>query len=224
MLLVHPTASRERFRLLAGDEFDEARLAEGALLIAQEEYPGLDVAAYIDRLDELASRVSRRGIAGDSARLDEICTILFDEQGLQGNEDDYYDPRNSYLNEVLDRGVGIPITLSIILVHVARSAGLEAHPVGLPGHFVVRCEVEGAHIWVDPYYGGIRRNAGDLADLAKERGRTLEKRHLRPWTARETLMRVLANLHNIYTKTGDVRRAQAARDRIDLLASGAIVN
>lgn len=221
MLVVHPAMVRERFRQFASDPFDESQLSEGALLVAQEECPGLLIEDYLERLELMSSRILPA--SGEKARLESICGLLYEEMGFRGNDDDYYDPRNSFLNEVMDRRVGIPITLSILFVHVARAAGLTAHPVGLPGHFVVRCEIEGKTIWIDPFYG-MQSSPEQLAAIVTDRGRSLENRHLRPWTARETLMRVLANLHNLHTRNGDTRRARAAKERIDLLAAGAIVN
>ena len=221
MLVVHPTLVRERFRQLAADDFDESRLSEGALLIAQEDCPGLEIQDYLDRLDLMAARILPS--TGEKVRLESICSLLFEEMGFRGNEEEYYDPRNSFLNEVIDRRTGIPITLSILFIHIARGVGLSANAVGLPGHFVVRCEIDGDFLWVDPFYGA-RRTTAELTAMIRARGREMEPRHLRPWTARETLMRVLANLHNLHTRSGESRRARAARERIDLLAGGATVN
>lgn len=221
MLLVHPVMVRERFRQFATDAFDESRLSEGALLIAQEECPGLRIEDYLERLELMASRILPT--AGEQARLESICGLLFEEMGFRGNEDNYHDPKNSFLNEVMDRRIGIPITLSILFTHVSRAAGLVASPVGLPGHFVVRCEIDGRSVWIDPFYAR-QTSSEELGLVVADRGRTLEARHLRPWTARETLMRVLANLHTLHSRNGDARRARAARERIDLLAGGAVIN
>lgn len=221
---IHPAAVRERFRRFAADDFDESRLAEGALLIAQEDYPSMKIEEYLERLDAIASRITAMPVGGDADRLELIRAVLFEEMGLEGNQDEYYDPRNSYLNEVLDRGLGIPISLSVVLIHVARSAGIEAYGVGLPGHYVVRAELDGNTVWVDAFNGGAQMSGEDLRKVVSARAGSLAERHLRPWTARETLMRMLANLHNVYSRSGDAKRARAARERIDLLAAGTVVN
>lgn len=220
---VHPASTRERFRQLAADSFDESRLAEGAFLIAQEEYPSVMMEDYLARLDHFAAEAAAKG-GSDADRLDRVCRLLFTREKLRGNRDEYYDPRNSYLNEVLDRRLGIPISLSIITVHVARAAGIEAYGVGLPGHYVVRAEIAGNTLWIDPFDAGQRLEPDRLDELVSSRAGTLEERHLRAWTARETLMRMLANLHNIHSRSGDEKRAAAARERIEILANGTVVN
>ena len=115
-------------------------LARAALLIAAEEYPALDVARYLARLDELAGEVAPRLAEARSAaeRVAVLNRFLFAEQGFAGNREHYEDPRNSFLNEVLDRCAGIPITLSLVYMEVARRAGVEVDGVGFPGHFLVK--------------------------------------------------------------------------------------
>src|SRR5262249_26512245 len=124
----------------------EIDLAAAALLIAEREYPGLDVDRYRARLDDLAARARARG--GD---VEAVRHVLFADEGFAGNTGDYYDARNSFLNDVLDRRVGIPITLSVIFLEVAWRLGLAAEGIGYPGHFLVR--VEGAIL--DCFNGGV---------------------------------------------------------------------
>src|SRR6266542_1602761 len=115
----------------------EINLARAALLIALSEFPDLDIAGYLRRLDELALGVGEGGRAADPLqRLHRLREYLFEEQGFAGNIRQYYDPRNSYLNEVLDRRLGIPITLSLVLSDVGRRLGLGMEGIGLPGHFI----------------------------------------------------------------------------------------
>jgi regulator of sirC expression with transglutaminase-like and TPR domain len=114
---------------------EEIDLAAAALLIAEREYPDLDVGAYLGRLDELAARARARG--GDVTALR---GVLFDELGLRGNTGDYYDARNSFLNDVLDRRLGIPITLSVVFLEVGWRLGLKVAGLGYPGHFLVHAE------------------------------------------------------------------------------------
>ena len=115
-------------------------LAEAALLVARDEYPELEAAPYLAMLDAWAARVRDRLTAqptpADAAGA--LRAVLFDEKGLRGNADDYYDPRNSFLNDVLDRRAGIPISLSAVYMEVGRRAGLVVEGLGLPGHFIVR--------------------------------------------------------------------------------------
>jgi regulator of sirC expression with transglutaminase-like and TPR domain len=121
---------------------DARSLAEGALCIAAEAYPALDVPHWLERIETLGRRAAERvtpDMAADAAAR-AVGRLLFDEEAFRGNAEDYYDPRNSFLNDVLDRRLGIPISLSVIYVGVASRAGLAAAGVGLPGHFVVQVE------------------------------------------------------------------------------------
>src|SRR5438045_1809232 len=123
---------------LAEDPRHPCDLAELALHLAADEYPELDVSAYLAKLETLAGE-AKAELRGDLAeRVAGLCRFLFEERGFRGNEQHYYDPRNSYLNEVIDRGQGIPITLSVLTMAVGERAGLAVAGVGLPGHFVVK--------------------------------------------------------------------------------------
>lgn len=219
----HPASVRERFRQFAADDLDESRLAEGALLIAQEDYPSLEIEPYLTALQDMAEGVAR-GAGTELERYESLRETLFEELRYRGNVDAYYDPRNSYLNEVVDRKLGIPITLSLLMVHVGRLAGLQLFGVGLPGHFVVRGEIDGDTFWSDPFAAGATLDQSELERLVSARNLNLEPHMLRPWTARQTLMRLLANLHNIYARSGDGARARRARERIDLLAAGTVIH
>ena len=119
----------------------ELDLVEAALLIAETEHPGLDIARYVRAIDELGlgarAAVERAG-AGPEARLERAVRYIYEEAGFHGNQDDYYDPRNSFLNDVIDRRTGIPISLAVVLTEVCRRAGVEARGVSFPGHFLVR--------------------------------------------------------------------------------------
>lgn len=223
---------RHRFALLASKPDEQIDLGEAALLIASEEYPGLDLHTYLGRLDQLAERVRGRLAAAKSGdRLAEavgaVNAVLFGEVGLRGNQDDYYDPRNSYLNDVLERGLGIPITLSIVFIEVARRVRLDAVGIGLPGHFIVRCasgrgveEASGDALYIDAFGGGALLNEEDCARLVAEvTGQQLpwNRAWLEPWPKKRILARVLANLKRAYTQRRDLQRALSAVDRILLL-------
>lgn len=222
-MLIHPAEARRQFREYAEGEITNENLARGALLIALEDYPRLDVEGYLDELDGLAVRVERRCSEGEPAvfRLGHLHAEMFDVDGYRGNADSYYDPRNACLNEVIDRKLGLPITLSIVFLHVASKIGLSAAGVGLPGHFIVKVQFDLNEVYVDPFHSGetltvpeigvlLRRVSGGAAQLASE--------HLRAWTGRETLQRVLVNLATMWAGAGDPRRAASAKERMELLA------
>ena len=206
---------------------DARSLAEGALWIAAEAYPGLDVREWLGRLDALGRRASERLVPDMTvdAAAGAVGRLLFEEEGFQGNTGDYYDPRNSFLNDVLERRVGIPITLSVVFIAAAARAGLQAVGVGLPGHFVVRVDRGGRHRLVDPFHGGrLLDQAGCEALLAKLRpdAGPLDPRWLSPVTTRQVLVRMLNNLKAVYTALGDWGRALAASERIVLLVPDAL--
>jgi len=202
-----PTARLQFADLMAGPD-DQVDLAEAALLIACAEYPELDVPLYLRRVDDLARAVRARlgGDPGPAAAMRTLNAVLFDDEGFHGNVDDYYDPRNSFLNDVLDRRRGIPITLSTLYIEVGRRAGLEVEGVGLPGHFVVR--VHGT--LVDPFHGGTVLSEEDCQKrLDRIYGGRLEldETMLAACERKTILARTLRNLKAIYTKAGDFIRA-----------------
>jgi regulator of sirC expression with transglutaminase-like and TPR domain len=217
---------RGRLVALAGAA-DARSLAEGALWIAAEAYPQLDVPHWLGRLDALGRRAAERvtpDLALDRA-VTAISRFLFEEEGFQGNTADYYDPRNSFLNDVLERRVGIPISLSVVYMAVASRAGLDAAGVGLPGHFVVRVERRGHHQLLDPFHGGRLLDRAACEALVRELrpgGGPLDPRWLAPVSTRQVLVRMLNNLKGVYTTLGDWGRALAASERILLLVPDAV--
>ena len=222
-MLIHPAEARRQFREYAEGEITNANLAQGALLIALEEYPRLDVAGYLDELDGLATRVEERCSPGEPPvfRLGHLHAEMFDADGYRGDTASYYDPRNAYLNEVIDRRCGIPIALSIVFLHVAAKLGFTAFGVGLPGHYIVKVQFELNEVYVDPFHDGTTLTMNEIGALLRQvsGGRaTLGREHLRAWTGRETLARVLANLQSMWTRAGDTRRAGAAQERMEMLA------
>jgi len=140
---------------LALDPAADIDLAAVALYLAADEYPDLDVPAYLDRLADLAERV-RPHLGGSlEETVAGLCQFLFEEEGYLGNTDHYYDPRNSYLNEVMDRKLGIPITLSVVAVAVGTRAVNVVAGARLPGHFVAKAsDPSGHNIFFDPFNGG----------------------------------------------------------------------
>jgi regulator of sirC expression with transglutaminase-like and TPR domain len=190
----------------AGEFFRQVRLpdsqldlARAALGIAAAFNPDLDDDAYGRELDLMAEALSHRAAAARNAHgvLRSLNRYLFDELGFRGNSSDYEDPRNSYLNEVLDRRLGIPITLCVIFMEIGRRNGLELDGVGYPGHFLVRWSTpEGMPLFLDPFNRGTAYSAESLLDelatagLAAERSRSL----MAAVTKRQILTRMLQNL------------------------------
>lgn len=211
---------RAQFAAIAAAPDREIDLPEAALWIAAEEYPALDVAAYLGRLEGLAEAAAARlrGARSEEERVEGLNRFLFEEQSFRGNRADYYDPRNSFLNDVLDRRAGIPITLSLVWLALARALGLDARGIGFPGHFLVKATGP-PEILVDPFEGRTLSLADCAARLAAAGAGTAPdpRPHLRAASPREILARLLGNLKLIYAGRGDVERTLACCDRILLL-------
>jgi regulator of sirC expression with transglutaminase-like and TPR domain len=215
---------REQLRLLVGggNGFD---LAEAALLVAAEEYPDLDVARELGRLRVVAAEGARRVWSSSNpfARLSGMCDYLAIELGFRGNEDEYNDPRNSFLNEVLDRRLGNPLTLSIVLLETARAAGFDARGVGLPGHFVTRLTFGGRSLFVDAFHGFsliTEEDCGHLVARCTGRPSLYRRSLLDGCDERAMLTRLLLNLKHIYVKAEDYGRALATVERLLILSPG----
>jgi regulator of sirC expression with transglutaminase-like and TPR domain len=210
-------ARRNLAKLLAMDGPFE--LLEAAFWVAAEEYPDLDVEHGVQRVRLLSAEGARRVhlLGNPFARLDGLQTYLYGELGFHGNEDAYDDPRNSYINEVLDRHTGIPLTLSVLFMEVAAAAGFETRGIGLPGHFVIRVTHEDRSILVDPYHGGRVITIEDCRQLvARTTGRPslFRKELLEGIDERTTLTRMLLNLKHLYLKKEDHLRALSTVERL----------
>jgi regulator of sirC expression with transglutaminase-like and TPR domain len=204
--------SRRLFAEIVARPEASVDLGEAVLLIACEEYPDLDVPSYVARLDSLAASLQDRlRGAGDPTKIvQELKEYLFGEQGFRGNVEDYYDPRNSFLNDVLDRRKGIPISLCTVYLEVARRLGLSVQGVGLPGHFIVRIDLGGTGLLVDPFHGGeilTPQACQDRIDRIYGGKVVLEPGMLTPCGTKHILGRTLRNLKAIYTKAGNHTRA-----------------
>lgn len=208
-------------RITTGPE-DAINLAEGALAIAAQEYQDLDIRAYLDKLDEMGTTLQKR-LRPDISTADSIRMLnhyLFEELGFSGNTADYYDPRNSFLNDVIERRLGIPITLSVVYIEVGRRIGLPLHGVSFPAHFLVKCAVREGAIVLDPYSKGVSLGLDDLVKRLKtwrsgiEPDTDLIKSMLATAGSREILARILRNLRGIYLDKGELTKALHASDRI----------
>jgi regulator of sirC expression with transglutaminase-like and TPR domain len=190
----------DRFaRLVRGHAGDlDGNLDRAALLIAAHAHPGLDVDAYLARLDELASQCGEPVLA-------EVSHVLFGLEGFHGNDAEYYDPRNSYLDDVLDRHTGIPITLSVVLMEVARRVGITLRGVSMPGHFLVRLDGE-PPILLDPFEGGrLLSEHESVARFRAVQGPSVafDPAYLEPVGAVAILARMLNNLRGIHLQRQD---------------------
>ena len=197
-----PPPCRLAFAQLVRQPETAIDLAEATLLIAKEEYPDLDVAAYLSRLDDMGADV--RALAGcshDPHRLiAELSAYLFQRLGFRGNADNYYDPKNSFLNEVLDRRIGIPITLSAVYLEVGRRMGLRVHGVGMPGHFLIRFQSSTGEVFIDAFNRGKLLSKADCVKYLLHTSHGFQEGYLAPVSPRRVLLRVCSNLHQIYAQ------------------------
>ena len=219
-------AQAERWQRIVSMPDDRINIAEAALVIAAEEYPDLDVDAYLGRIDDMAAGLRKR-LRQDITATETIIALnryVFGELAFAGNADDYYDPRNSFLNDVMDRRLGIPITLSVIYIEIGRRVGLALHGVSFPGNFLVKCVVRDGAIILDPYAGGASLGVEDLQQRLKtlhqgiDSTPALVKDMLFTAGGKEILARVLRNLKGIYLQQNDMLKALSATERIIALA------
>jgi regulator of sirC expression with transglutaminase-like and TPR domain len=206
-------------------------LAHACLMIAQDAYPSLDVGLYLGEIERMALRLRAQmpQTGGAEERIVALNEFLFDQLGYRGNADDYYDPRNSYLNDVIDRRTGIPITLSVLYMEVGRRVGLPLEGVSFPGHFLVRVQVRGGMLVLDPFAGGLPQSEADLRSRLKRvipEGVAADvpvaelplDQFLEPASKRQILTRVLRNLKAIYREIDKPQRMLEVLDRMLILA------
>jgi regulator of sirC expression with transglutaminase-like and TPR domain len=206
--------------VLAHDPAAPLDLAELSLQLARDEYAALDVTGYLSELDAMAHEARRRLHGGLPARVAGLCRYLFHDLGFHGNQNDYYDARNSYLNEVLDRRMGLPITLSVVAMSVGARAGLQVVGVGLPGHFVAKA-IDGqeppGEIIFDPFHGGRVRTPEECEALVERVVGTpfaATREALEPVSLGLIVQRMLNNLKAVYLGGGDFGRAIRVMGRL----------
>lgn len=231
-------AARQRARqaftnLISGDEAS-LDLGRAALLIAAEEYPGLDIEQYLERLEALAAQV-RQDLAASPEQasgfsvteracmeaLHALNIVLFEQEHFRGSRADYYNPQNSFLNRVLERRLGIPLSLSLVYIEVGKRLGLSLAGIGMPFHFIVRCTLPGgAFLYIDPYEKGKFLSEQDcrrrLVQIFKDPA-DLDAHWLEPLSPKQLLVRMLTNLKQIYLHKNDYQRTLIVSDRILLL-------
>ena len=209
-----------RFTEVVGRE--DFPLDYAALLIGAWDYPERDVDTYREQLDSIASfaapEVTRA--SGGIGRARAISDCLFERLGFCGNTDDYYDPRNSFLADVLDRRTGIPISLSVLYLEVARRVGVLAQGVNFPGHFLVRVAIEDAWLFLDPFSTGRNLTPSDRESLLRKTtspDAVLEPSVIAAATKRQIVSRMLVNLAGIYGRNGDLPRSLDVLERLAVL-------
>lgn len=185
-------------------------LESGSLLLARTVSPRLDAGDCCTQLDTIAARCRELIVEPSSAR--EKCRVLnrvlFHEWGFHGNVENYTDPRNSFLDQVLERRTGIPLSLSIVYLLVAERLNLDLEPVGLPGHFIVGCFIDELPFFIDPFDRGVFRDAEEIFDLLRANNIVPKPTDLAPTPVREVLCRSCRNLVNHYTTAGEPERAR----------------
>jgi regulator of sirC expression with transglutaminase-like and TPR domain len=215
---------------LTAVEGDEADLASAALELARVEYPRLDPARYVSELDRMGRRAAARleGVpAGSAARVTAFNGYFYDEEGFAGNRDEYEDPRNSFLNEVIDRRTGIPISLALVYIEVARRAGLRVAGVNFPGHFLLRCaggDRLDADLIVDPFHNGAILSEADCRRLLRQVDAPGDfvPQLLEPATKRQIVIRMLVNLKRAYVRLRSFPQARTVSNLLVALDSSAI--
>ncbi|MEO1147579.1 MAG: transglutaminase-like domain-containing protein [Cyanobacteria bacterium J06638_22] len=202
-------------------------LARAALYIAKEAEPDIDVEAYLNALDVMASDVAEQ-LPPERYPLRIIRTInryLFEDLGYRGNATDYYDPRNSFLNHVIERRTGIPITLSLVYLEIAQRLDFPMMGVGMPGHFLIRPTLDEMEVFVDPFHEGAVLFPEDCKErLSQVYGSPVEMRpeYLQTVSIYQFLARMLTNLKVIYLNQGNLEQTLGAVERILLLFPDAV--
>lgn len=213
------------FRRAVDRADDQIDLGRAALTMAACDCSGLDVERYVAEIERIASAVRKR--LADQAGIYRMIAVLnyvfFKELGFRGNRENYFDPRNSFLNEVLDRKLGIPISLSVLYIEVARRIGLDLKGVGFPGHFLVKAPAGEDEIIIDPFNGGEIKSRESLDELLSglyggQIG--LRPEFLHAVTRKQILARMLANLKAIYWNQGDLAKTLSVMERLLIVEPG----
>lgn len=224
-MILETIKARQSFSEIAALDEEAWPLDRAALIMALEEYPDLQIQDYLRKLDILAARADALiGVERTAVNIIEsINQVLYVQEGLRGNNEDYYDPKNSYINEVLDRKLGIPISLSVIYMEIARRIGFTIEGIGFPGRFLVKHVAREREIVIDAFDLGrilTPNDCQDLLDKAYNGTATLNTAMLQPMGKRAILTRMLYNLKGIYTQTEQFHKAISVIDRILMLNPG----
>jgi regulator of sirC expression with transglutaminase-like and TPR domain len=221
-VLTHPALARRRFCEIAGRPDPLLDLVEGSLVIALEETPSLDIQRHLSEVQAWSDAVRDRleGSRDIERLVETINRLMFEEEGFHGEDEDYYDPRSALLSEALERHAGLPITLSVLYIELARRAGVEAAGLALPGRFLVKFSGPFGVLVVDPFDGGRVLSTVELQKILDGMyggGVRLREHHLRSFSPKEILARELAQLKAAYLSQHDLARAAASIDRLLIL-------
>lgn len=213
-------ALEKDFEQLAAGDDAQVDLLRGALLVARTQFPLLDEKKTRRRVEKMAEEIKAKLDADATAKqkLAALMDYLFVQQGFAGDERDFYHPRNSCLNDVLERHTGLPITLSVLTMEVSRRLGLRVAGVGLPGHFIVKAEVDGETFFLDPFHGGQALTRADCQKIAADNGQELTNELLQPVPNREILVRMLRNLLAVAIATESAHQARQLQRYIEVLS------
>ncbi len=221
-MIIETIKARQSFQEIAALDEEAFFLDRAALIMALEEYPNLDIQAYLRKLDILAARA--QVLAGEDRTainvIEAINEVLFVQEGLRGNDEDYYDPRNSYLNEVLDRKLGIPISLSVVYMEVAKRISFSIGGIGFPGHFLMKHVANDRDIVIDAFSLGrilTMNDCQELLDKIYNGTVAMSTSLLQPMDKRSIITRMLYNLKGVYTQKDQYQKALTTIDRILML-------
>lgn len=221
------TIAKTKFTEIVSRPEEAIDMTMACLYIALEEYPRLQMDTYTQMLDDMAEDIRSmiQGVTAPRTILNNISYYLFEIEGFRGNSDNYYDPRNCYLNEVLDRKLGIPITLSILYIEVARRLGLPVFGVGLPGHYIVKYEDQEHEIFIDPFNEGKEMSRQDCMEKVEQMYGDhvpFQEEFLAAQEKRLILTRVLNNLKGIHLDTQNHKKALRVVDLLLILDPWAV--
>ena len=217
-----PVARDHRWQRLARAAPQNVSLAEGALLIAADEYHDLDIDAYLGQIEQMGATLHRR-LRSDISTTEALHALnryVFDELGFSGNVQDYYDPRNSFLNDVIERRLGIPISLAVLYIELGRRIGLPLHGVSFPTHFLVKCVLREGAVILDPFAAGASLGLDELKRRLQSVAKDVEldqkalKSMLAAAAPNDIFARMLRNLRAIYLSKGERLKALDACTRI----------
>jgi regulator of sirC expression with transglutaminase-like and TPR domain len=217
--LAYHAQTRQLFTEVVTGPETRLDLGRAALLIASEAYPGLDILRYVAKLEAMAAAVRPGVTTADDPilEIEHLNAYLFEERGFRGNFQEYYDPRNSFLNDVLDRRLGIPITISVVYMEVGRRVGMPLQGVGMPGHFIVKYTQPAGEIYIDPFNKGrvlSRQACEELIQQVYGEPIPLQETFLAAVTKRQIVSRILMNLKAIYIHAKDYLKALSVVERL----------
>jgi regulator of sirC expression with transglutaminase-like and TPR domain len=215
------------FEACLGELDSLGALARAALIVSRLTHSQISIQHYLDQLDQDAATIRARK-PDDASRawvISQLNHFLFEERGFRGNQEDYYDPRNSLLSEVIDRRIGIPISLSIVYLELGWRLGLPLEGIAFPGHFLVKCQMERGVVVLDPFHAGISLSEDVLRERLVQQGVTVRpdeeiKDWLQPAPKRAIISRLLRNLKKIYSDSGQLAEAIRVLDFLVMVDPG----